>query len=1044
MRKTPTAAILVLSICSVLFYLTWFNTSTKPASESASLGWELPFFFQSDGKQEDQQAEALRRKPQKWTLCDQLRTLSDTLFEFQSGTHTGSQILTNLNYDRNQVGFITDPNQKDAAINDYILPSFLTKVMIVGDGTLAGGLGGIARLSFIVKDTFLTLHYRVVFQDPNHSLSNQPFASIKVRDRNNAPILCGDYLFVAQSGLPGFSSAGAWPNLTRFSDWRQVRLNLGRQINQRVNIEFITGDCQLRGHYGYMYVGLSCGANPKVYPKQVSNLIEGDSIISTFQKNIKVRAVDGYLWYLWSTGETQKEITLTNPGEYTLIVSDSNGCQYSDKVIFSPQNSGLEVVPKEVCQNSTINLRLLNHEKLTDKIDSIEWYSKIRDQEKSLKGKPDQIFTLFADTSFTVYTRIWTQSGAYFELENEIKVTPINTLPQKFPLRISNACVQKVAHLRTDEAYPLTDWDINGDGVFDYYSKWQIYHEFPVEGKYKVIVRILNDFGCVKDTVIHLEIPKRPKVDFISQDVCIGQQPQFVIPKSLILENKVTKIEWDYDLDDGLYFNDYEDKNLTGVVTPPLIRYFRIPKKYRISVRSTANDICADTLTKDFYVHPFHYGGLSGPKYICKHDLLVKYWLDKSSIYDTGSRVLSWQPVLSRYGMVERMDGDTVYFRCFPNNTEIILQAKISTEFGCLSDKFISSFLKETKASNPPQGPELVCLDDPIAVYSVQAQKDRIYRWQVKNGEILGRADTTQATVRWLNSGIGELSLSRSQKDSVCYRSSESLRVEVVPKKDSLLEIEAVSMNPPDGLKVSWKVEGQDKDGKLVLLRDNQSLALLDKSPTFYQDSAQSRVFYYRVGTYTPCGDTVWSLEHRNIRLSSRKVEEQDSLYLSWNSYQNWPNGVEEYQIWRALEGGDFELINRTQDTTWASTDGALAFEHCFVVLGINSEGIISRSNQSCVVFQHQPKVYEFITPNGDGKNDFFTIKKVNIFSPNQLTIFNRWGQKVYEQSDYDNTWSGLNKNAEQLEGTYFYIFNYTTLDGKNKILSGALTIVLP
>ncbi len=54
------------------------------------------------------------------------------------------------------------------------------------------------------------------------------------------------------------------------------------------------------------------------------------------------------------------------------------------------------------------------------------------------------------------------------------------------------------------------------------------------------------------------------------------------------------------------------------------------------------------------------------------------------------------------------------------------------------------------------------------------------------------------------------------------------------------------------------------------------------------------------------------------------------------------------------------------------------------------------------------------ITPNGDGKNDFFVIKSHASF---HIKIFNRLGMLIYQQQYYDNTWdaSGLN------EGTYYY-----------------------
>ena len=73
------------------------------------------------------------------------------------------------------------------------------------------------------------------------------------------------------------------------------------------------------------------------------------------------------------------------------------------------------------------------------------------------------------------------------------------------------------------------------------------------------------------------------------------------------------------------------------------------------------------------------------------------------------------------------------------------------------------------------------------------------------------------------------------------------------------------------------------------------------------------------------------------------------------------------------------------------------------------------------------------ITPNGDGVNDMFAIKNLNPELPNILTIYNRWGKKVYEMENYqtyakdeviynkENGFAGENLS----DGVYFYTFHY-------------------
>ena len=80
--------------------------------------------------------------------------------------------------------------------------------------------------------------------------------------------------------------------------------------------------------------------------------------------------------------------------------------------------------------------------------------------------------------------------------------------------------------------------------------------------------------------------------------------------------------------------------------------------------------------------------------------------------------------------------------------------------------------------------------------------------------------------------------------------------------------------------------------------------------------------------------------------------------------------------------------------------------------------------------------VYNLLTPDGDGKNDFLRIDGLEAVTDNTLLIFNRHGVKVFETKNYNettNVFRGLSNGratisrGEQLPtGTYYYILNYT------------------
>lgn len=93
--------------------------------------------------------------------------------------------------------------------------------------------------------------------------------------------------------------------------------------------------------------------------------------------------------------------------------------------------------------------------------------------------------------------------------------------------------------------------------------------------------------------------------------------------------------------------------------------------------------------------------------------------------------------------------------------------------------------------------------------------------------------------------------------------------------------------------------------------------------------------------------------------------------------------------------------------------------------------------------------IHNAITPNGDGKNDFFFIEGITNFPNNTVEIYNRWGVKVFETNNYassQNVFNGysdgrttIKKDEALPEGTYFYVLKYKDNDSKTHQKAGYL-----
>ena len=90
-------------------------------------------------------------------------------------------------------------------------------------------------------------------------------------------------------------------------------------------------------------------------------------------------------------------------------------------------------------------------------------------------------------------------------------------------------------------------------------------------------------------------------------------------------------------------------------------------------------------------------------------------------------------------------------------------------------------------------------------------------------------------------------------------------------------------------------------------------------------------------------------------------------------------------------------------------------------------------------------KVPNGITPNGDGLNDELVfdalLNTTEEYPNNEIVIFNRWGDIVYQARPYLNDWRGTNNKGEALpHATYYYILR---LDIANsEIIRGDVTIL--
>lgn len=96
-----------------------------------------------------------------------------------------------------------------------------------------------------------------------------------------------------------------------------------------------------------------------------------------------------------------------------------------------------------------------------------------------------------------------------------------------------------------------------------------------------------------------------------------------------------------------------------------------------------------------------------------------------------------------------------------------------------------------------------------------------------------------------------------------------------------------------------------------------------------------------------------------------------------------------------------------------------------YTVTGTSAAGCTSTQSITITVIEDYNLIANnVLTPNGDGKNDFFVIQNIDMYPNNEVRIFDRAGRAIYSKKGYNNDWNGTINGTPLHEETYYYIIN--------------------
>ncbi len=317
--------------------------------------------------------------------------------------------------------------------------------------------------------------------------------------------------------------------------------------------------------------------------------------------------------------------------------------------------------------------------------------------------------------------------------------------------------------------------------------------------------------------------------------------------------------------------------------------------------------------------------------------------------------------------------------------------------------------------------------------------------------------------IRAFNSG-------KTRTSTTCERTLQSY----TPKQPEHIFIRYATVENNEHIKLEWIADTTAPISKFKILRSdngfnfdtiseisdlktyNPSRVYIDQLADFNTQS-----YFYQIRACDSCGvDTLASANiAKTIYLSGYPSPTGTTNQLEWNAYEGWDRTeVQEYNIYRKVDdvqnpSGSLATVDGLTTSYIDDVSGLSNLEGSFSYFieaiendGFNgSEDFKDQSRSNEITIELDPKV---IIPNAFGPNlpppdnEFKPLIAFIDTESYQLSIFNKWGQMLFETSDPNKGWDGRYNGEYLPTDAYVYLIVYHTPEGQTIEKMGTITVL--
>lgn len=305
-----------------------------------------------------------------------------------------------------------------------------------------------------------------------------------------------------------------------------------------------------------------------------------------------------------------------------------------------------------------------------------------------------------------------------------------------------------------------------------------------------------------------------------------------------------------------------------------------------------------------------------------------------------------------------------------------------------------------------------ICLDDDLNVsYAGNATSSAVYNWSFSGGNVVSGSGQGPYVIDWSTPSLYSISLNVSENN--CYSDTTYQSVTVLPAP--VIDISSDITDGCNPITVNFTDETQDAA--------QWNWTFSGASPATSTNENPSGINYNSAGSF-------------NVTLHVVNIYGCESTQTFTNYITSYPVPDAAFTFSPTVGTPGLPIVFNSSSSSafvnvwnWDFGDGATSTEqnpsHSYGQTGYHTIWLVVETAHGCVdstsseILIIDITIPNVFTPNGDGINDNFVIKGIEYVPNCQLIIFNRWGNRVYESTDYKNDWDG----GGHSDGVYYFIF---------------------